>query len=1133
MKSTSDTILIIGGGIAGIQAALDAASAGARVVLVEKSPVIGGVMAYLDKNFPTLDCSICIEAPKIGDVIRNPRIEVLTLAEVVDVKGIPGDYEVTIVQKPRFVTDACTKCGRCSEVCPVAVPFEIDGGLSLRKAIYLPFPQAEPGWYVIDIDSCLNSPPGYMPCDRCLLACDVGAIDFTMKPRIIKKRVAAIIIATGFELLDPRKLPQYGYGVYPDVLTSLEFERLLNASGPSEGEILRPSDGKHVERILFATCIGSRDDRFMEYCSRFCCMYTLKQAIQAKEHGVKHVTALFMDIRAYGKGFEQFYYRALREGIEIIRGKLARVYQRNGRLVAVFENTKTGSVEEREYDMIVLAPAALPSSGTGRLAKTLGVTLGKDGFIAQAKPWDPVDTVKPGIFVCGSAAGPKDIADSVQEASAAVAKALSFTKLSVPRETTKEEMYRDGEEPRIGVFVCHCGSNIAGVVNVKEVVEYAKKLPGVVYAEDLKFACSAASVEYIANVIKEKKLNRIVVAACSPATHLGVFRTAARMAGLNPYLVEMANIRNLDSWVHRDDPRAATEKAKDYVRMAVEKAPLLKPLKPMRFPVVKRVLVVGGGIAGIKAAVAASQLGLDVVLVEKEKELGGLLRFLSKIAPEGISAKKVLEEAIEELHSSKVRVITGATVESVEGFVGNFHVKLSNGEELDVGAIIIATGGSPRGVPEEISKLVPAFTLLDVEKAEYKIPGKNVVFIACFGSRNERRGCSRYCCTAMLHQALILRRQGKNVAVVYKDIRTYQRGAEDLYREALREGVLFVKVDSSRPVEESIRFGKGYVVADDELTGASIEIPADAVILATPLDPSPDTSKLSEMLKAARDMEGFFLESHPKLGPVESPVPGILLAGVAQGPKDVKESIAQAYAAAAKAAALLLKGYVEKEPLVAVIDHSKCIKCGACMRVCPYGAIRGEVRKYVEVVQAACEGCGACAAECPTGAITIPGFSDEEIYRQLEAALSEEPEKKPIAFTCFWCSYAAADNAGIFKVQYPPSPRIIRLPCSSRVSWRLVKKAFELGAPAVAVTGCRIGDCHYQNANQHTVRRFQVWKKLLKKHGIREERLILRLFGAPDVPDFVETMKELDRLKNEVSREEIEETMRKLRGVKP
>ena len=1128
----ANSVLIIGGGIAGIQAALDAANAGAHVILVEKGPAIGGVMAYLDKTFPTLDCSICIEAPKIGDVIRHPNIEVITMAEVIEVKGEPGNFEVTILQRPRYVTPDCTKCGKCEEVCPVAVFNPVDG-TSVRKAIYLPYPQAEPGWYVIDIEHCLNKPPGYIPCDRCMTVCDRKAIDFTMTPKIIKKRVASIIVATGFKLADARKFKEYGYGVYPDVLTSFELDRLMNASGPTNGEILRPSDGRHVEKLLIVACAGSRDRRYYEYCSRFCCMYNLKHAILAKSHGVKEVTVLFMDVRAFGKGFESFYRRALEEGIEIVRGKLARVEQENGRLVAVYEDTLKGEVVRREFDMIVIAPPAEPPEGLGRLARVLGVELDRYGFLKPRAPWSPVETTRPGVYMCGATAGPKDISDSVQEAGAAVAMALHHVGELRAVEEEFVETIKELEPPRIGFFVCHCGTNIAGVVDVVEVREFARRLPGVVHSENLLFACSAASVDYIAQVIREKKLNRLVVAACSPATHLRVFMTAAGKAGLNPYLVEMANIRNLDSWVHAAHPREATEKAKDFVRAAIARAARLKPGKPLRLPVVKRVLVIGGGITGMKAATAVARCGIETVLVEKSDSLGGVLRELYKLAPEGYEARRVVEEAIEEVKRAGVKVYLNTTVRRAEGFAGNFRVELSNGETLEVGAIIIATGARLH-TPDYMGygRNGNMYTLLDVEKMRYEVPGDNVVFIACVGSRNARRGCSRYCCTTMIHQALELKRRGKNVVVVYKDIRTYTPEAEALYKEAAREGVVFLKVNSLKPIEESVRFENGSVIVYDELLGEEVEVPADSIVLATALDPNPEVEELLVQLKVPKDAEGFLLEAHPKLGPVESPVGGIYIAGTAQGPKDVREAIAQGLAAAAKAVALLAKGYIEKEPLVAVIDQDKCIKCGLCARVCTYGAIKGEVKKKFEVIPALCEGCGNCVAECPVGAITIPGYGEEEILKQIEEMLAEEPEKKPIAFTCFWCSYAAADNAGIFKVQYPTSPRIIRLPCSSRVSWRLVKKAFEMGAPAVAVTGCRLQDCHYQYANKHTVRRFEHWKKRLESLGVRPERFILRLFGAPDVPDFVETMKYLDRIAKEVSKEEIEATKAKLKEVK-
>ncbi len=1133
----SDSVLIVGGGIGGIRAALDLAEAGAKVVIVDKAPVIGGRMAFLDKTFPTLDCSICIEGPLIGKVIRHPNIEVFTLAKVIGVRGEPGNFNVTIYQEPRYVTDDCTKCGKCEEVCPVSVLSEYDGGkgISLRKAIYIPYPQAEPGIYTVDIDACLNTPPGYFPCDRCVRVCERNCIDFTMGAKLIERRVGSIIVSTGYDLYDPSNIRRYGYGIIPDILTGLEFDRMLNASGPSGGELLRPSDHKHVKKILFISCVGSRDLHHLEYCSGFCCMYTLKHAIQAKQHGVEKITCLFMDLRAYGKGFEEFYIRAKREGVNIVIGRPSEIKYVNGGIKVRYEDIDKGMVLDEDYDMVVLAPAIIPSSGNRELAEALGLELDEYGFIKRGFDGMPISTSRKGIYVCGSASGPKDISDTVQEASAAAIKALSHLNKLSPSVEKFEASIVGTEEPRIGVFICHCGSNIAGVVNIDEVLKKVREVPGVEYAEDLKFACSASSVEYIAKIIREKKLNRLVVSACSPATHLDVFRTAAKIAGLNPYLVEMGNIRNLDSWVHSKEPDRATEKAIDYTLAAIERSKKLTSLEPIRIEVVRRILVIGGGLAGLYASAAAAEAGIETILVEKDGELGGFIRNLYKVAPSGISAEKLLEDAIDLVKRSGVKIYLNTEVESVDGYAGRFNVRLSNGVDLEVGAIILATGISPY-TPKELLSNGKILTNLDLERSKYNIAGKNVVFIACVGSRGNGRGCSRYCCASMLHQALELRRRGKNVVIIYKDIRTYTKEGEKLYREALREGVLFLRVNADNPVEDSVDIQDGGVRVKDRLLGEVVEVPTDKIVLVLGLRPNMGVKQIADKLKLSFDREGFLMESHPKLGPADSMVPGVFLAGSVQGPKMIEETISHALAAASRAVALLSKGFIEREPIVAEIIQEKCIKCGACMRACTYGAIKGEVRKYIYVVPALCEGCGNCLGECPVEAIRMPGYNDDDIFRMMEVMLREEPIKKPIAFTCYWCSYAAADNAGIFKLQYPSSPRLIRLPCSSRVNWRLVKKAFLLGAPAVAITGCRItedgSDCHYQRANKNTLKRYKSMIRIIEKQGIRGERLILSLFGAPEVDKFIETMRRLDEVAKSVTPEELKSTIEKLSKVK-
>jgi heterodisulfide reductase subunit A len=1112
----SDQVMVVGGGIAGIQAALDMAKAGTKVVLVERSCSIGGKMAALDKNFPTLDCSICIEAPIISEAMQNKNIEVITLAEVEGVEGQAGDFTVTLKQRARYVTDECTRCDECVAVCPEVRANEFDVGMGARKAIYTPFAQAEPGAYAIDIDACLNDPPNYLPCDRCVEACKPACIDFSMKPvQRVRKNVASIIVATGFDMLDPRVLPEYGYGKHPDVLTSMELERLLNAAGPTAGDVIKPSNGKHPESLLFVLCVGSRDQRYCAYCSRVCCMYSIKESVQAIDHGIPKVTTLYMDIRAYGKGFDEFHERSRSEGVEYIRGRPSEVRPAGDDLVVRFENTDEGRVEERTFDMVVLAPALIPSAGTPALAEALGIELDEDGFIKTLDvSGSQVATTRPGIYACGCATGPKDIPDSVASGSGAGSMAMTHIEArSWPEEEEVEALDMSGEA-RVGVFLCDCGSNIAGTVDVPAVAEWAETIPGVEHSEELMFACAGTTQEHITEVIKEKGLNRAVVAACSPKTHNPTFQRACIKAGLNQYLLEMANVRNHDSWVHKKEREAATVKARDLVKMAVEKSKYLQPLEAIPQSVVQKALVVGGGIAGMAAATNLAQQGFETHLVEAKDRLGGMLNELGWLAGVNRNAREVVEDWRRALARAGVRVHLDTKVETISGFIGSYSASLTDGETMDVGAVILATGAVPH-VPEtfDYGKDPRVITNLDLEKRFDDIEEDRITFISCVGSRNEKFGCSRYCCQTMVDQALRLREKGKKVRVLYRDMRTYSRHAEEMYEEACRKGVQFFQYDEDSTPEEAVRFEDGNVILHDELIGREVAIPSDLVVLVVGLrPPDEDGIGVAKQLKVSIGEDGFLLESHPKLGPVEAAVQGVFMAGTAQGPKDILESVAQGLATAAKASSILARDVIEQEPLTAVIDEEACTGCTLCAKVCPYSAIQGKVKEPHRVITAACTGCGTCAAACPVDAITMPGFTDEQILAQIDAATEENPEEKVVVFACNWCSYAGADQAGIAKYQYPPSSRIIRTMCSGRISDKHIMRAFERGAGAVLVSGCHIGDCHYITANHETLKRFPKWRARVKAKGYDPERLQLEWFTAAEGKKFSGKMKELDDL---------------------
>ncbi|RLA92932.1 MAG: hypothetical protein DRG69_08045 [Deltaproteobacteria bacterium] len=647
-------VLMLGGGIGGVQASLDLAEAGFRVYLVESSPSIGGRMAQLDKTFPTNDCSMCILSPKLVECGRHPNIDLFTYSELLALEGEPGAFRARVLKHARYVReDLCTGCGTCQEKCPRKAPSEFDQGLGTRKAIYVPYPQAIPNVPVIDREICTYFLKG--KCRLCEKNCPTGAIDYEQQDEELELDVGAVILAVGYDVFDPTIKGEYGYRKYSNVVTSLEFERMLSASGPFQGEVLRPSDGSHPRRIAWIQCVGSRNSQIgRAYCSSVCCMYAIKEAIIAKEHdGLIEPTIFYIDVRAFGKGFDLYYERARSEhGVRFVRSMVSQVVEdpeTKGLLVHYVD--EAGRLRREEFDLVVLSVGLGPSRDALELARRLGVELDPYGFCSTS-PSQPLSTSRPGVYVCGAFQGPKDIPEAVAQASGAAASAAAEVASArwqlVRREEYPPERDVSSEAPRIGVFVCHCGINIAGVVDVEAVRDYARTLPHVVHAEDNLFSCSQDAQERIKKVIREERLNRVVVASCSPRTHEPLFRQTLREAGLNPYLFEMANIRDQCSWVHMKEKERATEKAKDLVRMAVTAAALLQPLQRERLPVHKRALVIGGGLAGMTAALGFASAGFEVFLVEREAALGGNLRHL-RYTLRGKDPQALLQELIEKV----------------------------------------------------------------------------------------------------------------------------------------------------------------------------------------------------------------------------------------------------------------------------------------------------------------------------------------------------------------------------------------------------------------------------------------------------------------------------------------------------
>jgi heterodisulfide reductase subunit A len=998
-------VMVVGAGIGGSQAALDLADSGYKVYLIESTTSIGGVMAQLDKTFPTNDCAMCIVSPKLVETGRHQNINLNINCIIQEVKGEAGNFIIKVLKKTLYINpDKCTGCGVCGRECPIEAIDLFNEGLAKYAATSVKYPQAVPLVYAINKDYCIG-------CGICQGVCKAKAVEYDREDEELELNVGAIILAPGFDEYVPPEANLYGYGKYKNVVTSIEFERILSASGPYAGRVLRPSDGDIPEKVAFLQCIGSRDytGKGQPYCSSVCCMYTAKEAVIAHEHMHQIQPTIFsMDVRAYGKDFDKYIIRAQEEyGVRYIRSRISSIIEvPETKDLRIRYETDEGKVVEDDFHMVVLAVGLNPPNDAKFLADKFGIELNEYNF-AKTDIFNPVQTSKPGIFVCGAFSSPKDIPDTVTQASAAAGclNQLLYDKKGtlITEKTLPPEIYVNGQPPRIGVFVCHCGINIGGFVDVPEVTRYAKTLPNVVLADRNLYTCSADTQTNIKEKIEEFHLNRVIVASCTPRTHEPLFQETIREAGLNRYLFQMANIRDQCSWVHMNQPEEATEKAKDLVRMAVNKARIIEPIERIKLKVTPKVLVIGGGISGMVAALNFGNQEYETYLVEKEKDLGGFAKNIYHTL-EGGNVQDFLTDIITKIKSNKlIHIFTEAEIENIDGYIGNFKTSVIHGpkrvrDEFEHGVVIVATGAKEYQPTEYLfgqsEKVILQSEFEKLLNTTNKIKSiKSIVMIQCVGSRNEAHPyCSKMCCAEAIKNALLVKQKNPDseIIILFRDIRTYGF-KEKYYREAREKGVIFIQYDENN-LPEVIPKDSKLKVKLKNLKMGEISIESDLLVLSAGIYSSrEENEELAKILKVPLNDDNFFLEAHVKLRPVDFATEGVFVAGLAHCPKTIEDSIAQANAAVSRACTILSKDEIEAEGKIARVDPTRCSGCGMCVENCAYNAIELiEDRRFGTIAvinEALCKGCGACSGNCRCSAIDVSGFSGEQIYAMITGRL--------------------------------------------------------------------------------------------------------------------------------------------------
>lgn len=991
-------VLVIGGGLGGIRTALDLAEAEKDVILVDKAYAIGGLMTQLDRTFPTNNCDLCTLAPNLSESGRKQHIELLTMTQVTDVRGEKGNFTASLQTAPRYINlDKCTACGECYKQFPECVRFT--PGLDHRAPTCMRYPQATPQAFSVDLAKCKDI-------NALIKCCPAGAISPDDIGRKFEVQCGSIVLSSGAALFDPSHLDYLGYGQIPDVVTNLEYERILSASGPTGGQLLRPSNGEQPKKIAWIQCIGSRglQKGASSYCSSACCMIALKEAIVTRERFQDDIetTIFYMDMRTFGKDYELYLEKAKnKHGVRLLRSRPHSILRPENedklRLSYTIDDDSEMIIED--YDMVVLSTGFKMADDVRNLSTKMGLALNPSGF-ALTDEFSPVETSKPGVYVCGMAESPKDIPETMVQASAAACMAgkdLEAAEKDPNGELVPERDVTE-EELRIGVYICDCGENIGGVLDVTAIAEYLKSLPHVVVAEAKGHGCSRQSIEQIQQSIEENQLNRVVIGGCSPRTHENKFQEAIRKVGLNKYLVEIANIRDQVTWVHPHLPNKATEKAKELLRMAVAGVSEAKPLKDYSLPINKDVLVVGGGVTGMTSALHLADQGIKVYIAEQSAALGGNAKNVNTTLT-GVQVQPFVSDLIAKVSGHEnIQVITRAIIVDHSGMPGMFKTGMQVGPQMfyrtiQHGVTILATGALPHR-PEQylLDESAAVSTQLEMDALLAKSPDAarewdNVVMIQCVGSRiPENPNCSRICCQSAIKNALHIRELNPDarIFVLYRDMRTYGF-QEEYYLKARQQGIIFARYSLDKLPEVTAVGDQVDVTFTDPILGREITVTADRLCLSTGMAADTDsTEDLARIFKLPRTQDGYFQEDHVKLRPVDLPVPGFYVAGTAHSPKTIRESVTQAQAVASRAQLMLARDAINIGAAVARVDGNKCAACLICVRACPFDVPFINSDGYSEIDPAKCHGCGLCASECPAKAIQLNQFEDDRIVAKLE-----------------------------------------------------------------------------------------------------------------------------------------------------